>query len=124
MRHRLTHRELDIMAVLWRQGSATVGDVKAGVPDKIAYSTVLTILRILEGKGHVRHEQDGKAFRYYAVTKPEQASDSVLQRLVAKVYHGSREMLIARLVSDRHVTAAELKRIRKQLDERLKEMKP
>jgi predicted transcriptional regulator len=115
---------MDIMAVLWRQGSATVGEVKAGVSDPIAYSTVLTILRILEGKGHVRHEKDGKAFRYYAVTKPEQASDSVLQRLVSKVYHGSREMLIARLVSDRHITAAELKRIRKQLDERLKEMKP
>ena len=124
MRPRLTHRELDVMAVIWKLGSATVADVHQGVPDKIAYSTVLTILRILEGKGHVRHEQDGKAFRYYPVTKPDQAGDSVLQRLVSKVYHGSREMLIARLVSDRSITAAELKRIRKQLDERLKEMKP
>src|SRR5690242_9002332 len=124
MRPRLTHRELDIMAVLWRQGSATVGEVQHGVSDKIAYSTVLTLLRILEGKGHVRHEQDGKAFRYYPITKPEQAGDSVLQRVVSKVYHGSREMLIVRLVSDRNITAAELKRIRKQLDERLKEMKP
>jgi len=60
---RLTNRELDIMAVLWRDGSGTVNQVWKGLEDDLAYSTVLTMLRTLEGKGHVRHEAEGKAYR-------------------------------------------------------------
>lgn len=118
----LTRRELDVMAIVWRRGSATVGEVLDELSDDLAYSTVLTIFRTLEAKGHVRHELEGKAHRFYALTQPEQAGDTVLTRLLHKVYHGSREALLAQLVSDRDLSAAELKRLRKLLDERLKEV--
>ena len=68
---RLTNRELDIMAVLWELGSGTVQEVWKGLDADLAYSTVLTMLRTLETKGHVRHEQEGKAFRYHPVLQPE-----------------------------------------------------
>ncbi len=87
-----------------------------------AYSTVLTIFRTLEAKGFVRHEQDGKAFRYYPLIKPDDAGGTALSRILSKVYQGSRELLVARLVNDEDVSAEELRRIRKQLDERLKEI--
>ena len=118
----LTKRELDVMSVVWQLGSATVGEVRDRLPDDLAYSTVLTIFRTLKTKGHVRYEQDGKAFRYHPLIKPDDAGDSVLGRLLSKVYQGSREMLVTRLVSNEDVSPEELRSIRKMLDERLKEM--
>lgn len=110
------------MAVVWELGSATVGDVHERLPDDLAYSTVLTVLRTLETKGHVRHRQDGKAYRYFAVTRPEDAGDSALDRLVDKVFGGSRELLISRLVSGHGISPEELKRMRRLLDRRLREV--
>ena len=118
----LTKRELDVMSVVWQLGSATVGEVRDRLPDDLAYSTVLTIFRTLKTKGHVRYEQDGKAFRYHPLIKPDDAGDSALGRLLSKVYQGSREMLVTRLVSNEDVSPEELRSIRKMLDERLKEM--
>ena len=60
------------MSVLWKEGSGTVSEVWEALEDELAYSTVLTMLRTLENKGHVRHEQEGKAFRYYPVVQPEE----------------------------------------------------
>jgi BlaI family transcriptional regulator, penicillinase repressor len=120
----LTRRELDVMAVVWELGSATVGEVVERLPDDLHYSTVLTIFRTLEAKRHVRHERDGKAFRYYPITRPEDAGDRALQRLVDKVFQGSRELLVARLVSDEDIAPEELRRIRRRLTERLKELEP
>src|SRR5471030_2090727 len=104
----LTRRELDVMAVLWEHGSATVADVKAGIKDDIAYVTVLTVFRTLEAKGHVRHVQEGKAFRYFARTKSTKAGSGALARVLDKMYRGSREMLVAGLLEDENVTEAEL----------------
>ncbi len=118
----LTKRELDVMSLVWELGSATVGEVRDRLPDDLAYSTVLTIFRTLKTKGHVRYEQDGKAFRYHPLIKPDDAGDSALGRLLNKVYQGSREMLVTRLVSNEDVSPEELRNIRKMLDERLKEM--
>lgn len=118
----LTRRELDIMAVLWSRGSATVAEVREQLADELAYPTVLTVLRNLEFKRHVRHEAEGKAFRWYPVTRPDDAGDGALKRLLAKVYRGSRELLISRVVADRNVTADELRKIRRMLSHRLKEI--
>src|SRR5262245_49833892 len=60
-----TDRELDVMAVLWERGSGTVAEVRERLPDELAYTTVLTILRILQEKGYVRHEGEGRAHRFY-----------------------------------------------------------
>jgi len=122
VRRALTRRELDVMAIVWELGSATVGDVVERLPDQLHYSTVLTIFRTLEAKRHVRHERDGKAFRYFPVTRPEEAGDGALRRLLDTIFQGSRELLVARLVSDEKISPDELRRIRRRLTERLKEM--
>ena len=119
---RLTPRELDIMAVLWRLGSGTVNEVWDGLEDDLAYSTVLTMLRTLEGKGHVRHEAEGKAYRYHPVTLSEDAGGGALDRVLDKIYQGSRELLVTRLLADEEVSPEELRRIRELLDERLGEL--
>ena len=118
----LTRRELDLMAVLWQQKSATVAEVRERLADDLAYPTVLTMLRNLELKGYARHEEEGRAFRYYPVLKPNEAGDGALRRLVSKVYQGSRELLVSRLIADEEISPAELRRIKKLLQERLKEV--
>ena len=117
----LTARELDVMAVLWHRGSATVAEVLDDLGEDLAYTTVLTMLRGLEAKSAVRHRVEGKAYRYFARIKPTKVGDRSLRRLLDKVYRGSRESLVTQLVADRSVSRAELKRIRKLIDERLRE---
>lgn len=116
-----TDRELDVMAVLWQHGSATVAEVREALADELAYTTVLTVLRTLEEKGFVDHVGEGKAHRYRPLIARERAGKSALKRLVTKVFGGSPELLLTNLVSDRDLSAAELKRMRRLLDERLKE---
>lgn len=122
MSPRLTDRELDVMSIVWELGSSTVQDAWKRLEDDLAYSTVLTIFRTLKAKGFVRAEQDGKAHRFYPLLRPDDAGQSVLERLVDKVYQGSRELLVTRLVSDEDVSAEEIRRIQQRLEERLKEM--
>jgi predicted transcriptional regulator len=117
----LTRRELDIMSVLWRRGRATVAEVRDDLADDLAYPTVQTMLRVLEGKGYVAHTVDGRAFRFHALVEQDAAADSALGRLVAKVYHGSRELLVSRLLADEDISADELRRIKKLLQKRLDE---
>ncbi len=119
MRPTLTRRELDIMSVIWAKGSATVADVRDALADELAYPTVLTILRTLESKGHVRHVTEGKAFRYFARTKSADAGSSALARVLDKVYRGSREHLIAGLLDAEDIDADELQRLRALVDARL-----
>jgi BlaI family transcriptional regulator, penicillinase repressor len=118
----LTRRELDVMSVIWKLGSATVAEVKDGLTDDLAYPTVLTVLRTLEAKGHVRHTQEGKAFRYFPKLKSDVAGSSALSRVLDKVYRGSRELLVAGLLADEDIDASELKRLRKLVEERIKEV--
>ena len=110
------------MAVLWELGSATVAQVRERIVDELAYPTVLTILRTLELKQYVRHEQEGKAFRWFPLIEPDDAGDGALQRLLDKVYRGSRALLISRLVADDDVSADELRRMKRLLNDRLKEI--
>jgi len=110
-----TERELDVMAVLWRRGSGTVSEVR----DDLAYTTVLTILRTLEDKGFVTHVAEGKAHRYLPAVTQNVAGKSALSRVLDKIFGGSSELLLTQLVSDRNVDPAELRRLRKLLDDRL-----
>ncbi len=114
-----TDRELDVMAVLWELGSATVAEVRDRLPDELAYTTVLTVLRTLEEKGHVAHRGEGKAYRYLPLVEREAAGTSALRRLVRKVFRGSPELLVTQLVADRQLSRAELERLRALLEERL-----
>jgi predicted transcriptional regulator len=119
-----TDRELDVMGVLWDQGSATVAEVRERLADKLAYTTVLTVLRTLEQKGHVGHTGEGRAHRYRPLVKREVAGRNALRRLVDKVFQGSPELLMTQLVSDEHLSDEELRRLRRLLAERLQEKKP
>ena len=118
----LTNRELDVMSIVWRLGSATVNEVQDALGDRLAYTSVMTILKTLESKGHLRHELEGRAYRYYPQVEPAAAGAKTLNRLVDKVYQGSRAMLMAELLSDERVSPAELRRMRELLDKRLEEM--
>ena len=117
----LTDRELDVMAVLWDRGAATVAQVQDQLADDLAYTTVLTILRTLEQKGHIGHEEEGKAHRYFARVDREAAGESALRHMVAKLFAGSPSLLLTQLVSDDKLSAAEIKRMRKLLKKRLEE---
>jgi predicted transcriptional regulator len=119
-----TDRELDVMGVLWDQGSATVAEVRERLADKLAYTTVLTVLRTLEQKGHVGHAGEGRAHRYRPLVKREAAGRNALRRLVEKVFQGSPELLMTQLVSDERLSDEELRRLRRLLAERLRERKP
>lgn len=114
-----TPREMDVMSVLWDLGSATVAEVRERLADPLAYTTVLSALQTLEEKGHVGHEEDGRAYRYHPLVDWRTAGSGELRRLVRKVFKGSPELLLVQLVSDRNLDAEALQRIRALLDERL-----
>ncbi len=112
-----TQRELDVMAVLWARGPSTVAEVRDELSDALAYTTVLTVLRTLETKGFVAHESEGKAHRYSALVARDEAGRSALGRIVDKIFGGSRELVLTQLV-DAGIDEAELKRLRKILNDR------
>ena len=115
----LTEGELRLMNVLWKKGAATVGDVAASLTNDppLAYSTVLTTLRILEGKGYLRHSKKGRAFVYEPVIAREEASRTALGYLVNRFFGGSRELLVVNLLKEESISRAELRRIRKMIAE-------
>jgi BlaI family penicillinase repressor len=116
-----TDRELDIMSVLWELGSGTVAEVQERLPDELAYTTVLTMLRILEDKGHVMHREEGRAYRYIPLVARDVAGASALRRVMRKIFRGSPELLLTQLVADKDMTEEDLERMRRLLDERLGE---
>jgi len=116
-----TDRELDVMGVLWDEGSSTVAEVRERLADPLAYTTVLTILRTLEEKGHVGHVEEGRAYRYHALVDRSEAQRSALSRMKRKLFSGSAALLMSELVSDRGLSPKELERIRSLLEDRLDE---
>lgn len=117
----LTDRELDVMAILWERGSATAGEVREALHDDLAYNSVLTMLRILEEKGHARHEEEGRAFRYFPRTAQKTASKSAIKRIVSKLFGGSPRLLVTELVNDRALSVEDLRELRAMLDARIRE---
>lgn len=119
-----TDRELDVMGALWDLGSGTVAEVRDSLEDELAYTTVLTVLRILHEKGHVRHEEEGRAHRYYPTVERQAAGRSALRRLTSKLFKGSPELLLTNLVADEELTEEDVRRLRELLDRRLAEGEP
>ena len=111
-----TERELDIMSILWGEGSGTVAEVRDELPHPVGYTGVLKMLQILEKKGMVRHEREGRAYRYFPVVKPDDAGARALGRIVDTIFQGSTEMALARLVSGRRLEADEVHRMKALLD--------
>lgn len=115
----LTDAELRLMEVLWEKGPSTVSEVVERVvsPAPLAYSTVLTTLRILENKGFVKHTKEGRAFVYKPVVARERAQSKALTQLLRRFFGNSPELLMLNLVENRKITAEELERLRKRLEE-------
>jgi predicted transcriptional regulator len=115
----LTEGELPLMQVLWKKRRATVGDVVASLSadPPLAYSTVLTTLRILESKGYVRHTKEGRAFVYEPVVVQEEASRKAVNSLVNRFFGGSCELLVVNLLKEETIGHAELRRIKKMISE-------
>jgi predicted transcriptional regulator len=118
----LTEAELRLMRVLWQKGRATVAEVAAALPKNLdlAYNTVLTTMRILEAKGHIRHakEKDGRAFVYLPVVGRPEATRSAVRQLLGRFFGNSPEELVLNLLEDETLGEAELEKIRKILNDR------
>jgi predicted transcriptional regulator len=108
----LTDREADLMRVLWEHGPSGVAEVREHIEAPLARNTVLTMLRILEDKGFVRHEMEGRSHRYFSVVPEHTARKHAVRHLVEKLFRGSSELLFAHLVSSEKLDAADLRRIR------------
>lgn len=117
MKISLTDREANLMQVLWDRGPSLVSEVREALSDPLAYNTVLTVLRTLETKGYVGHEEEGRGHRYFASVKQQVARKSALRHLTDKLFNGSSELLFAQLVTDRKLSAAQVERMRKLLNE-------
>ncbi len=94
----LSRRERQIMDILFRRGRATAADVMAELPNDPSYSTVRTQLRVLEQKGHVRHEQDGLRFIYTPIVARQTARKSALRHVIETFFDGSPEKAVAALL--------------------------
>ena len=106
----LTERELEIMQVFWDRGESTVADVQQSLRHggrKLAYTTVATLVRILAEKGFVKQTNDDRPYRYRPVRSYPEVSGRLLEDLVERVFGGSREQLLVRLLEDRKLTAKE-----------------
>jgi predicted transcriptional regulator len=115
MKISFTDREADVMHVLWDDGPSVVSDVQKRLSDKLAYTTVLTVLRTLEAKGYVGHEEEGRQHRYFAAVQRQAAQKSALNHLLGKLFKDSSELLFARLVSDQKLSPEQIRRMRRLL---------
>ena len=115
----LTDAEARVMAVLWRLGSGSVGDVTVAVNEThaVSYSTVQTILRILETKGYVAHQKVARAFVYQPIVDERQARRRALRHLVVRLFEGSPSLLVLNVLEDEDIDPEERVRL-KQLIER------
>jgi BlaI family transcriptional regulator, penicillinase repressor len=110
----LTEQELEIMKVIWDRGEATVRDVVASLSEQrqIAYTTVMTMMNILEQKGHLKKRQVDRAFVYKPAHAQEQVIGSMVRDFVDRVFNGSAAPLLVHLVDDKKLTEKELNEIR------------
>lgn len=111
----LGEREAEIMGVLWTVGSGTVGEVRAGLSDQLAYTTVLTILRNLEKKGFLSHKAEGRAHRYSPRVTRREATREAVDRLLGAYFRNSAEELVSYMAEGGMVGRKDLKRIRRSL---------
>jgi predicted transcriptional regulator len=114
----LTDAELRLMEVLWDRGRGTVSEVVDALPKNVslAYSSVITTLRILESKGYLKHVKDGRAFVYQPVVGRTEARQNAVTHLVRRFFEGSPERLMLTLMAEETIDRKELARLRKLID--------
>lgn len=114
----LTEAELRIMNVLWQKGSATVHEVLQALPAEpaLAYNSVLTIVRILEKKGYVKHAKDKRAHVYTPCIDRKDASRFEVRHLVSRFFGNSDELLVLNILEEKSIDPEELERVRQLLE--------
>jgi BlaI family transcriptional regulator, penicillinase repressor len=114
----LTDAEAAVMAVVWRLRRASVGEVVAAMNEThpVTYSTVQTILRILETKGYVTHDKVARAFIYEPVVDERQARRRALRHLVNRLFEGSPSLLVLNVLEDEDIAPAEREQLRKLIE--------
>ncbi len=113
----LTEVELELMDVLWEKGRGTVSEIVEALPEeRLAYSSVLTMMRILEQKGYVKHEKEGRAFIYVPLVDREQARKSVIGYLLKRFFNNSPELLVVNLLEHEDVSPEEIRKLRYMID--------
>jgi predicted transcriptional regulator len=107
------------MSVLWQRHTATVGDVVAALKKRrpVSYSTVQTILRILEEKGYVTHEKIARAFLYRPRVDERQARRRALRHMVSRLFNGSPSLLVLNVLEDDQIEPEELSRLKKLIED-------
>ncbi len=114
----LTDAELRLMEIIWERGPSTVQDVVDALPadTPLAYSTVLTMLRILEQKDYLTHKKDGRAYVYQSVVDKRDAQRGALQHLMKRFFDDSPELLVLNLMENTEFDAADLERLKSMID--------
>jgi BlaI family penicillinase repressor len=117
--HELSRRERQIIDILYAQGRATAAEVQTALPDPPSYSAVRAMLRILEEKGHVRHEQDGPRYVYVPMVARDNAKRSALRHMLRTFFDGSAEQAISALLDDSsaRLSDAELDRLSRLINQ-------
>lgn len=113
--HRFTERELDILEVLWAKPDASVAEVRRRLISPPAYTTVQTMMGVLERKGFVTHRRDGRSFRYSAIVPRAVATRSALDRLLGRFFGGSREHLLSYMSDTGEISDDTLRSLRKDI---------
>src|SRR6202049_2973323 len=115
----LTQAELRLMRVLWERGESTVADLVTATADQgsLAYTSVLTTIRVLENKGYVAHRQEGRAFLYTSCIGEQEASRSEVRHVLQRFFGNSRERLLLSLLGDDDLTPEELRRLKEAIAE-------
>ncbi|MBO0720655.1 MAG: BlaI/MecI/CopY family transcriptional regulator [Blastocatellia bacterium] len=119
-----TDKELEIMRVIWERGEATAKEIQEALPGERHYNSVLTIIRVLERKGHLTHRAEGKAHIYRAKAKQEKAQGRMLSHLIEQLFGGSAAAMILHLVETGDLTEEDLKEVREQMAVRSQTGKP
>jgi predicted transcriptional regulator len=115
----LTDGETRVMAVLWRLQTATVSDVVASLREQysLTYSTVQTMLRILEHKGYVAHDKVARAFVFRPLVDQRQAQQRALRHLIGRLFNGSPSSLVSNVLDDEAIDPGELQRLKKLIEQ-------
>ncbi len=114
----LARQELMLMKVVWSRGHATVREVYEALREArpLAYTTVMTMMRILEGKGHLRKEPEGRAFRYWPTREESAETAALVHDFVERVFDGAAANLMAHLVSSKRLSKAQRDELRRLID--------
>jgi predicted transcriptional regulator len=115
----LTPQELEIMKVVWEKGPATVRDVYEALRARrrIAYTTVMTMMNVLERKGHLRKRAEGRSFRYQPSRPRAQVVKAMVREFLDRVFGGSAQPLLVHLLEDRQLTDEDLRELARRVRE-------